>query len=236
MAKINAAASVEAVEAALTAAIIEMTAFDQDASDADLAGNLIDAGYELDKVVSIMMENDKELTLKEVADAIYSSDNQIGDEKIIPAMLKAGVTPEEIFEGFTSTEKTAPTLAGYMKSTAEADAIVDGYVNYWAGCENPKGVNNMDVELVDGTLKLTMKAAEANISDSDLVDVATAAGLDGANAQVKWTYGGVQYGPESVTSFATNYWAGVKTAAWGGSTVTITVTVGDTSMTVILTK
>ncbi len=236
VAKINAAASVEAVEAALTAAIIEMTAFDQDASDADLAGNLIDAGYELDKVVSIMMENDKELTLKEVADAIYSSDNQIGDEKIIPAMLKAGVTPEEIFEGFTSTEKTAPTLAGYMKSTAEADAIVDGYVNYWAGCENPKGVNNMDVELVDGTLKLTMKAAEANISDSDLVDVATAAGLDGANAQVKWTYGGVQYGPESVTSFATNYWAGVKTAAWGGSTVTITVTVGDTSMTVILTK
>lgn len=182
VAKINAAASVEAVEAALTAAIIEMTAFDQDASDADLAGNLIDAGYDLDEVVSIMMENDKELTLKEVATAIWTSNNKIGDTAIIPAMLKAGVTPVEIFEEYG---KTAAEVAKVMKEDAELadDVIINAYFD--SAAENGKLVVNKDLVITRKGNKYTVEVAantDAKISDTGMSTVAVALGITKADA------------------------------------------------------
>lgn len=233
VAKINAAASVEEVNAALAAAIIEMTAYDQGASDSTLAGNLIEAGYELDEVVSIMMENDKDLALSDVAAAIWASDNSIGDEQIVPAMLTAGVTPEEIFADYG---KDAVDLAGYMKGTAELGEIVDGYVNYWL--DNPKGLTDVTVaKEEDGTFTVAVGSSSAAVSDSDLVDVAKAAGVEAESITVSWTSslsGKTTTG--SVADFLGQWTAMIGNVDAGTHEYTVVISCGDISYTANLIK
>ena len=151
-------------------------------------------------------------------------------------MLEAGVTPKEIFEAFTSEDKTAPTLAGYMKGTAEAEKILDGYVSYWVDCDSPKGLTNVTVAYDEATDAYTVTlATEYAIKDTDLFDVLDAADSSLKNsATVVRTTEDWSSGTENLTDLPSKM-SSMITKVLAGTDYTLTVTIGDIIYTVILT-
>ena len=141
-------------------------------------------------------------TPQQIADAIYlasPADNRVGDNEIVPALIKAGVEPEAIFASFRHVSTVgAADYAGYMKNGgAEREDIVAGYVDYWMTAK--KGLpEKISVTEKDGVYAVvvdsTISAGDVAGMDTDLFEVARAAGFDDVMTDVKLTWdGGVGY-------------------------------------------
>ena len=181
-------------------------------------------------------------TAGQVLTAVNTAKSLSSDEAA-DLLYKLGVSAADAWtawdETFGSLDGYAPATAASMKTAGyKAEDITAGYVAYWVACDAPKGLTDMDVELIDGGLKFTVKSASAALSDSDLVDVATAAGLNVAGPMtISWkdSNGGAA-SVDSIADFMP-VWTGMLTNVWNGvCTYEITVTSGANSITVQIVK
>lgn len=119
-----------------------------------------------------------------------------------------------------------------------AEDIVDGYVTYWASQENPKGLTDIDVAYEDDVLNVTLKSTSAAISDSDLFDVAEAAGVDFDEAVFSWTnhVTGYESGNQTKADLVNSTkWPAIVANILKGQDYTITVEYEGAKITVELT-
>ena len=241
----------------LIQAINDLTALDKEVKDAAgdkatfataLVKNLVAAGYAGDPddpdytwIVNILREN--EVPAPVVRTAMYTGANGASIDDVLPAMY--GVyTLEEIFAAYPGNDAAiaAKRLAD-LADGPEGEEIVAGYMSYWAGCEKPLGVNDMNValDLENRTLYLEVTGDKPEINDSNLVDVAKAAGLIAAidtPVTIAWEDldNHATNSAKDFVSFKQTNWPKLLNWTKAGSRYEINVTIGENTLTIMLSK
>ena len=155
-------------------------------------------------------------------------------------MYAAGYSIEEIYEGYSdAVVKAAAALKTVEGLTSEE--IVAGYVNYWMNCETPAGLTDMKVMMTDRGLELVVTGENPEFKDSNLVNVAVAAGLiEQISSPVTITWKNLETGFENsatdLVSFKTTNWPNLLSGAKKGNSYEITVSIGENVLTLWLSK
>ena len=109
-------------------------------------------------------------------------------------------------------------------------------MNYWVNSDSPKGLTDVDVKLENGTLVFEIdKDGSPAISDTDLFDVASAAGIDTSSGlELSWKDSSGNEAKDKTLSDFVTQWSAMLNNIKNGRNYTITVTTGDTTLTVEL--
>ena len=140
-------------------------------------------------------------------------------------------------EAWDATSSDYPeAVATAMKGADyKAEDIAAGYVALWASQTAPKGLTDIEVELVDDKLVFEIdKDGTPAISGTDLFDVAEAAGISKDSLVLSWSddRGGVA-NDKTFAEFAAQ-WTAMLTNIKAGYNYTVEATNGDMSITVEL--
>ena len=134
----------------------------------------------VDDVVATLLK-DSSLGLSDIASAVWTSNNEVGDPLIIPAMLEAGVSAAEIFEDYG---KTAAKVAPILK---DAGVKVDEIINAYFDTTAEDGVMTVDTDLKisrnGNTYTVTVPAGTTKtITGTGVGEIAVAMGITKAEA------------------------------------------------------
>ena len=111
-------------------------------------------------------------------------------------------------------------------------------MTYWASQEKPQGLTGIEVKLEkDGTVALTVTDAEnAEIENTDLFDVAQAAGVDLSKLTFDWKDSAGQTATGDQTAFIAQWSAMLNNVTSGKYSYEISVTDGTNTVNVTLAK